>query len=181
MHCADLDLCRYHNGPYDAEQWQSPLQAVGWLESTHAFATGRAPTGLVARLEAFIEASAAYYSSYVFRGLHDCTLCTAETARVGRHHRRSHVNVWVPGEGVIYIAPATITHYVEDHGYLPPEAFVRAVMSCPDYGSAAYCAALRAANADAAVPLLTEAEARAQWQAEMERLKVWRETGRREA
>lgn len=171
MHYTDLDLCRYHSGPYDAGQWQSPLQAVGWLEQPHAFATGATPAGLVARLEAFVTASQKHYSSWSFRGLHDCTLCAPEAAR-GPHVTKSHVNIWVPGEGVIYIAPAMITHYVAAHDYLPPEGFVRAVMRCPDYASSAYCAALRTANADTAIPLLTAAEVRTAWQAEQLRLKA---------
>lgn len=93
MHFADLALCYSHNGPYDAEQWQSPLLAVGWLESPHAFATGRAPNGLVARLEAFIDASARHYPSQVFRGRHDCTLCLAGLPR-GRHLSEESGSWW---------------------------------------------------------------------------------------
>ncbi|MGV3661982.1 MAG: hypothetical protein ACO1TE_17490 [Prosthecobacter sp.] len=180
MHFADLALCRYSSGPYDADQWQSPLQAIGWLEQPHTFTTGAAPAGLVARLETFMDASRRFYSSFVFRGLYQCTLCTAETAR-GSHFAQSHVNIWVPGEGVIYIAPGTINHYVGDHRYLPPEAFIRAVMQCPDYASAAYCAALRAANGGEPIPLLTAAEVLARDQAERERLKAhWASSQRRE-
>jgi hypothetical protein len=36
--------------------------------------------------------------------------------------------LWVTGDkGVIYAAPTLIVHYVEDHGYVPPAAFVSAL------------------------------------------------------
>jgi hypothetical protein len=37
---------------------------------------------------------------------------------------------------------AAIRHYVELHGYRPPDLFVHAVLSCPTQGSAEYAHAL---------------------------------------
>ncbi len=33
----------------------------------------------------------------------------------------------IPSEGCVYACPGLILHYVEEHGYVPPEYFVRAV------------------------------------------------------
>jgi len=164
MHYEDLTLCEYHRGPHDASEWHSPLRAIGWLEHPHDFSSGQTTPELLARLELLIAASWDHYPSEAFRGRHECTLCLLGDARPSRPVR-SHENIWVPGDGVVYIAPGMITHYVGDHGYRPPTEFIDAVMNCPDYGSPAYCSALRAANADHAPPLLTKAEVEAHFRA----------------
>jgi hypothetical protein len=38
--------------------------------------------------------------------------------------------IYVPGrEGVLYNAPVLISHYVSDHGYRPPDEFIKAVLA----------------------------------------------------
>jgi hypothetical protein len=39
---------------------------------------------------------------------------------------------------VLFVAPDLVGHYVEEHEYLPSEAFVRAVDGCPEPASPAY-------------------------------------------
>jgi hypothetical protein len=71
----------------------------------------------------------------VMRGWHDCELCDAESpirigplAGVHGHISLGTGELWVTGDkGVIYAAPTLIVHYVEDHGYVPPAAFVSAL------------------------------------------------------
>ena len=157
MYYEDFALCDYCDGPHDAQEWRSPLRAIGWLEHPHVFPTGRTPPKLLERLEALIAASWDHYPSYAFRGLHDCSLCEHGRSVTSRSVR-SHENLWIPGNNVIYIAPGMITHYVGDHHYRPPDEFIQSVLRCPDYGSPAYCIALRAANAGSPPPLLTKAD-----------------------
>jgi len=145
MYFADLDRCRYHSGPLDADSWQVPLLAVGWLEHPHGFSLGEVPEGLLARLQNLITAAEAAHPQHNFRGLHCCSLCEAEHEPV-EALRQSHVNLLIPGNGVVYAAPAGIAHYIESHSYLPPSQFIAAVASCPAYGSAAFFETLRAAN-----------------------------------
>jgi hypothetical protein len=59
-------------------------------------------------------------------GMHQCDLCrfTAE-ARGAR-------NLFVPGDGVIFVCPELILHYVNAHGYAPHDEFCSAVLKCPD-------------------------------------------------
>jgi hypothetical protein len=52
--------------------------------------------------------------------------------------------LYVPGESVIYVTPASISHAIDAHGYLPPEEFCRAVMACPPMRSVPYFKALLA-------------------------------------
>ncbi len=168
MHFEDLALCHYHNGPFDADEWRAPLLAIGWLARPNAFPTGHAQPELLAMLESLITASGVHYPSHGFRGQHDCDICPSGTFKRSMA-ARSHLNIWVPGDGVIYLAPAMITHYIGDHQYLPPAEFISAVMNCPDCGSPSHCTALQTANAGFRPPLLTEAELDAQWPAIQER------------
>jgi hypothetical protein len=42
--------------------------------------------------------------------------------------------------------PQMVAHYVEGHGYRPPEEFVQAVLACPAQGSPEYASAIAHAN-----------------------------------
>ena len=53
-------------------------------------------------------------------------------------------NLFIPGEGFIYVAPSMIAHYVAAHHYEPPVEFWDAVMNCPEMRSDAYMQALLA-------------------------------------
>ncbi len=61
-------------------------------------------------------------------------------------------NVWIPagwrvlvGSGgvrvlrpLVYVAPELIVHYIEAHGYRPPDEFIQAVLRCPPQDSPAF-------------------------------------------
>jgi hypothetical protein len=51
-------------------------------------------------------------------------------------------NLYVPGEGCVYVAPSMIVHYIDVHRYEPPAAFWEAVMKCPEMSSETYRQAL---------------------------------------
>jgi hypothetical protein len=51
-------------------------------------------------------------------------------------------NLFVPGEGLIYVAPSMIAHYIDAHAYDPPALFWEAVMQCPEMWSDAHGQAL---------------------------------------
>jgi hypothetical protein len=44
---------------------------------------------------------------------------------------------------VVYVAPELVVHYIESHGYQPPEEFIAAVMACPPQESAEFFGMLR--------------------------------------
>lgn len=151
MFIPDLDLCRYHTGPFDADNWSVPLRAIGWLEHPHQFDTGATPSGLAARLQMLVKQGRSAYSHYNFRGVKFCSICkSAGLDSPGPIW--SQENIFVPGNGVVYIAPGGIVHYVEAHSYLPPREFIDAVFSCPKYGSHEFRDALHAANGGTAPP-----------------------------
>ncbi|MGW3037730.1 DUF7919 family protein [Streptomyces sp. NPDC001178] len=61
------------------------------------------------------------------RGWHSCTLCgeytehTATSERAGITYRLGHAEIRaVSDDGVLYVAPNLIIHYIVDHLYGPP-------------------------------------------------------------
>lgn len=130
--------------------------AVGWHEHGHSFSQGTPAPDLLATLKALIDKAGVEHSQYNFRGLHCCSLC--EQGPDAPRLENSHINLFIPGEGVIFYATAGTLHYMESHGYLPPSAFIEAIHHCPEYGSAAYYDALRTANHGQLIPLRSKAE-----------------------
>lgn len=152
MHIKDLDLCRYHTGPFDADNWSVPLRAVGWLEHPQHFTTGLTSSEFASKLRMIVEHVRSAYPHFGFRGVEVCSLCLA----VGLKSPGpiwSQENIFIPGSSVVYVAPGGIVHYVEMHEYLPPSGFVESVLSCPDPCSKEYYEALRASNAGIEPPL----------------------------
>jgi hypothetical protein len=119
----DLSPCDYFRGAASA------LRAVGWLSSEHSYPKGVLDGEESRRLVSLV---ASCWQPFYFRGHHSCEFC----GRIGTR------NLFVPGEGVVYVAPEMIVHYVEVHSYRPPDAFLEALGSCPEMGSDAYFTAL---------------------------------------
>ena len=107
MHFNDLDPCKYHSGCLDASNWAVPLRAIGWLEHPHAFATGPVPEDFVATLTTLSERTRQEFPHYMFRGVHDCSLCSATGHQRTGEARWSQENVIVPD-----LAPAWRTHRI---------------------------------------------------------------------
>ena len=116
--------CQVDRGPY--------VRAIGWLSRDHAF-----PTGVVSPefLDALRQHVRAPWQPVVAAGAHRCEFCTPRTD--GRFTGGSR-NVWIPAEDAVYVAPELVLHYIEAHGYSPPESFIRAVLDCPSQDSAAF-------------------------------------------
>jgi hypothetical protein len=101
------------------------VRAVGWLASNQPYVRGRVMAEFVARLREFARlandsADALYFGA--FGGFHTCEFC-------GQVHDSR--NLGVPSSGLLFVAPAMVAHYVEQHGYAPPAEFVAAVTASP--------------------------------------------------
>lgn len=48
------------------------------------------------------------------------------------------MNLFIPGNGVIYASPSLILHYILEHQYAPPLPFQEAVLNCPPMRSTKY-------------------------------------------
>lgn len=122
-------------GPIDyfALADSSSLRAVGWLGPEAEFPRGQVPQVFFGKLCALL---AEPWEPVASAGFHQCELCQfaggprsmqfdGMTIQVGAS------NLFVPGEGCIYVAPSLVAHYIDAHRYRPPEEFVQAVLRCP--------------------------------------------------
>jgi hypothetical protein len=127
-HFEDLAPCTYFGGDSRA------LLAVGWLENGRPFPQGESDPAFLTVLETLAKQP---WAPVEFIGVHRCEFCPEGRQPAGRN------NLFIPGDGVVFAAPALITHYIREHGYLPPSAFVKAVMACPPPRSRAFHTAIR--------------------------------------
>ena len=110
---------------------------VGWLDRSIPFSKGPTPTGFSQNLRSWFATARVN----PMRGVHECGLCRTEhwpplplnenpSANVdGRDFILGNWEIWIPSAAqTVFASPALIIHYVETHGYLPPEDFVAAVM-----------------------------------------------------
>lgn len=88
-------------------------RAIGWLGRGHAFPTAPVDPELIRLLERWPR------SPHAPPVEQRCELCASACAESG--------SVIVPfGQG-LYVAPRLIIHFIREHGYAPPEEFVRAL------------------------------------------------------
>lgn len=108
------------------------LRAVGWLSAAEDYPRGAMRREERASLAALLaECWDPFGPNY--RGQHTCELCSGP---------RGQRNLFVPGDGLIFVAPELILHYIDEHSYLPPRPFVDGVLACPEMGSGSYLSAL---------------------------------------
>ena len=111
------------------------LIAIGWLESEKMFNHGQIFDEIYARLESLLENP---WQPWIYRGLHECSLCVEDVKA------RGYQNLFIPGDGVLYVCPEMILHYIKIHQYQPPDEFCNAVLNCPDCDSTEYIMLIRA-------------------------------------
>jgi hypothetical protein len=112
-------------------QPEPEVKNVGWLCVSHQFETGPVPEGFIDRL------SGSGKPVNCYRGFHECELCLAAAAETGTKlswaevpgHPESDYSgngeLRVTGvDGTVYAAPMLILHYVSEHEYRPPDAFI---------------------------------------------------------
>jgi hypothetical protein len=115
---------------------------VGWLDDTHDYPRGEVSDDFMEKL---LQLLANPWQPCVALGFHACELCGPMVVNEGGviDHALGTRNLFVPSEDCIYVAPELVVHYIEVHGYQPPEKFVDAVLRCPRMGSTAYSEALQ--------------------------------------
>lgn len=112
----------------------SCLRAIGWLEQGRSFHTGAVDPAVYARL---VELLRNPWEPAITMGFHRCDLCLYD----GESGKR---NLYVPAGGFVFVAPELVAHYMNSHGYRPPDEFCAAVLACPPMRSMAYLKALMA-------------------------------------
>lgn len=108
--------------PYFGHEYADVLKAVGWLGRGRDFSKGSVEVHVYRRLQ---QLSSNPFQPIVSTGFHECELCQFDGVP-------GTANLFVPGDGFLYVAPELIGHYVNAHQYRPPDAFCAAVMKCPD-------------------------------------------------
>jgi hypothetical protein len=138
----DLEPC-YYVCKHDNDVTAKRLIAVGWLEESYPYPQGAIGDELFERLVEVMALSFWSAPGY-FMGFHECSLCP-HGERVqqtfsfrGRRFGMGSVNLFLPGETALFVAPSLVIHYVRDHSYRPPEAFCQALRNCPTVGSKEY-------------------------------------------
>jgi hypothetical protein len=91
---------------------------IGWLDRVHAFPTGETNEAFRINLEILCQ-----WRVKQTRGFHRCSFCK------GRERPASSSEMRVAGNGKTYAAPSLVYHYVVEHGYLPPDEFIAAVLA----------------------------------------------------
>jgi len=118
--------------------------AVGWLGRSVLYNRGPVDGAFFEKL---FELLLNPWQPAVSLGIHRCELCRFTGAMTNLFYRNQSVQdatglLVVPGDGVLYVAPTRVAHYVDAHEYAPPPAFVAAVMACPEMRSMPYLRAL---------------------------------------
>lgn len=127
----DLSPCTY------LDKWDTlGLVSVGWLSKDVAFSTGPVDASVREQLARLLEDP---YCPVAFFGAHQCEFCTPLTAHPhDDSYPHGYGNLLVPGDGTIFACPELIAHYIDVHGYRPPDVFLAAVSACPPVDSDAY-------------------------------------------
>ena len=107
---------------------------MGWLGEGHDFPVAVPQPGLVSVLRTLVANPVNLY-----RGKHQCEFCPSPPPEerngilwsTAPEEILGNGEIHVSGQdGITYIAPVLIRHYVEVHQYAPPTAFVHACLAC---------------------------------------------------
>jgi hypothetical protein len=118
---------------YSSSEPSAAVLNVGWLGEGHRFPVATPDPALVSALHTLLANPVNLY-----RGKHQCEFCPAPPpeARNGLlwstapEEILGNGEIHVPGkDGITYVAPVLIRHYVEAHQYAPPSAFVLACLA----------------------------------------------------
>jgi hypothetical protein len=132
----DLSSCSY----FDQAELDK-LISIGWLDEAHPYAQGEACEAFIDKL---IDLLVKPWAPMHLLGYHDCPWC-GDNYSVGYRGRSIDVgalNLFIPGEGFLYVMPSLAAHYIVTHGYAPPAPFREAVLQCPPMRSKEYFEAI---------------------------------------
>lgn len=115
--------------PYNYLRSSPAEKNVGWIGPTSQFEAMNADESFLDRLWCYCKISVA-----PTRGIHDCELCDSRRTRIAERHGETlllgsaEIRVF-SSAGDVYAAPNLIYHYVQAHGYRPPDEFIQAVQN----------------------------------------------------
>jgi hypothetical protein len=115
------------------------VRKVGWLGIGMCFPQGELAKDVVQRLGEFVKRwriGIKELGWYFPRGAHRCEFCTCTKFYAAGEFA-------VPSGKLIYLSPEMILHYVQEHGYRPPERYCQALLESPLPGTEEYRAAVK--------------------------------------
>lgn len=120
------------------------LIAVGWLDPVEPFIQGPLSADVFKKLTELLVNP---WQPGIAMGRHECGFCRFSGGPAVFRLDNFEVqlgasNVFIPADGFLYAAPSLILHYIDSHGYSPPEDFQRAVLACPPMRSVDYLRAV---------------------------------------
>ena len=104
------------------------LQLAGWLDQDHEYARGEISESDFIHLERLLQGP---FQPVMSMGLHECNICQFSGPQGVK-------NLFVPHNGDILVAPELITHYINCHGYVPPDRFIQAIRGLDSSRNMAY-------------------------------------------
>lgn len=121
------------------------VQSVGWLGKNLPFPTGDVDRDFFWRLFELLQDP---WQPALSMGFHDCGLCQFTGGPKSIRFKDSQITVgnsklYVPSGDYLFVAPSLIVHYIDSHGYCPPDVFQEAVLECPKMRSMDYLRAIR--------------------------------------
>jgi len=120
MHFDDLSPYQY-----GGETPTPSIVNVGWLAEGKPFETGPVPDRFLEALQALVASPVNLY-----RGSHTCEFCPPPPPGRAWYSKDAAGNgeIRVLGaDGRTFVAPVMVLHYIEKHGYKPPDDFILAV------------------------------------------------------
>jgi len=120
---------------------QKYFRAVGWLSKGKAYPRGEVDAVWYAKLCELIQNP---WTPIASAGVHHCELCRFTGGADSMFNKTlrvravSGLQVYVPGDGILFLAPVSIAHYIDSHEYLPPAEFQKAISDCPSMRSMDY-------------------------------------------
>jgi hypothetical protein len=121
------DLSEYS---YLAEP-QSGVLNVGWLEKGQPIPMGETPEAFRAGLAELCDNKSIHHCM----GHHVCEFCLDASWHDRYFNDMGNGEIWVrSADGIWYVAPRLIVHYVLKHDYCPPPEFVEAILTPSEIG-----------------------------------------------
>ena len=125
----DLTFCRYSRVLY------GPTLAVGWLDPTESFPTGKVSSDFLKKLKSYLIDTEGNVINFM-RGTHRNELPENTQLKQGYEEElgpidrlgRDNGEIHFVYQNIFYAAPAMIYEYIVRNGYLPPEEYIEAVM-----------------------------------------------------
>lgn len=138
-HYSDLSPCDYFGPGVGA------LTAIGWLAPDKEYSRGSSTPEF---FRALVQLLVDPWQPVVTAGMQRCSFCrfTGGPAKLqydGATVLLGAANLFIPTEVSVFVAPSMIAHYIDSHGYSPPDEFKKAVLACPPMRSVAYLRLIR--------------------------------------